>query len=46
MAQNKVIICGIDTSKLPKLTDTQSEELLKKIKEGDARAREDFIFVL
>lgn len=43
MAQNKVIICGIDTSKLPKLTDTQSEDLLKKIKEGDARAREDFI---
>ncbi len=39
----KVIICGIDTSSLKKLTAKESEELLLKIKEGDSEAREKFI---
>ncbi len=39
----KVIICGIDTSSLTKLTLRESEELLLKIKEGDEKAREKFI---
>lgn len=39
----KVVICGVDTSTLPKLNQSESEELLYKIKQGDERAREDFI---
>ncbi len=38
----KVDICGIDTSNLLKLTQTQSQELLLKIKEGDKKAKETF----
>ncbi len=43
MALNKVEICGLDTSKLPKITQTKSRELLLKIKDGDNEAREEFI---
>ncbi len=43
MALNKVDICGLDTSSLPRLTQQQSRELLLKIKGGDAEAREEFI---
>lgn len=39
----KVEICGVDTSGLPLLTAKESEELLKKLKEGDRAAREKFI---
>lgn len=39
----KVVICGIDTSALPKLTRSQSETLLKKIANGDNDARTYFI---
>ena len=38
----KVEICGIDTSKLVKLTNKESEKLLIKIKEGDREARNMF----
>ena len=38
----KVEICGIDTSKLVKLTNKESERLLLKIKEGDKEARNVF----
>ncbi len=38
----KVEICGIDTSKLIRLTQKESEELLLRIKEGDSEAREIF----
>lgn len=38
----KVEICGIDTSKLVKLTNKESERLLIKIKEGDKEARNVF----
>jgi RNA polymerase sporulation-specific sigma factor len=39
----KVVICGINTSLLPKITDEQSEILLKKVAQGDEKAREEFI---
>ncbi len=40
---NKVVICGVDTSKLPILNEQQAEELMKKIKQGDKKAKEQFI---
>lgn len=40
---NKVIICGVDTSKLPVLKPEEAKELMKKIKEGDKEAKEQFI---
>ena len=40
---NKVVICGIDTSKLPKATNQELVELMKKIKKGEENAREQFI---
>ena len=43
MYNNKVIICGVDTSKLPLLKEAQKEELLKKAKAGDRAAREELI---
>lgn len=43
MALNKVEICGLDTSKLPKITQSESRELLSRIKAGDNTAREEFI---
>jgi RNA polymerase sporulation-specific sigma factor len=43
MPVNKVEICGVNTSKLPVLTDKQQRELLAKIKKGDEKAREEFI---
>ena len=41
--KQKVEICGMDTSSLKRLTFRESEELLMKIKEGDEKAREEFI---
>ena len=40
---NKVVICGVDTSGLPKLTAKENEELMRALKHGDAAAREKFI---
>lgn len=40
---NKVVICGIDTSKLPKATNQELVELMKRIKKGEENAREQFI---
>lgn len=40
---SKVVICGINTATLPHLTDERSLELLTKIKNGEKRAREEFI---
>ncbi len=39
----KVEICGVDTAGLPKLTAKENEELMVKIKQGDKKAREEFI---
>ncbi len=43
MLLNKVEICGVDTSKLPVLTNAQMLELFKRIHAGDTIAREEFI---
>ena len=43
MALNKVEICGVDTSKLPVLGSEEKEELFRRIKEGDRKARERYI---
>lgn len=39
----KVVICGVDTSGLPLLSNAEQEELLKKLKAGDAASRDKFI---
>ena len=43
MYKNKVIICGVDTSKLPILKEKEKERLLKEVKNGDNSAREELI---
>ena len=40
---NKVEICGVNTSKLPILSNEEKNELFEKIKQGDLEARERFI---
>lgn len=40
--QKKVVICGINTSTLPRLSEEESRELLIKISQGDTNAREVF----
>ena len=40
---NKVEICGVNTSKLPILSNEEKKKLLEKIKNGDTEAREKFI---
>lgn len=40
---NKVEICGVNTSKLPVLTNTQMRELFTKMQNGDRDAREKLI---
>ena len=43
MALNKVEICGVNTAKLPILSNEEKVELFKRIKEGDRGAREKYI---
>lgn len=43
MALNKVEICGVNTSKLPMLTDEEKDFLFERIKAGDENARELYI---
>ncbi|MBR5923561.1 MAG: RNA polymerase sporulation sigma factor SigG [Clostridia bacterium] len=43
MYMNKVVICGVDTSKLPLLKEAENKELLKSAKSGDKMAREKLI---
>ncbi|MFZ5965838.1 MAG: RNA polymerase sporulation sigma factor SigG [Bacillota bacterium] len=43
MHSNKVEICGVNTSKLPVLTNAEMRQLFKKIHAGDMSAREKFI---
>lgn len=40
---DKVVICGVETAGLPKLSQKESEELMLKLKAGDETAREKFI---
>ena len=44
MSNTKVVICGVDTSKIPKLKHSEMEKLMEKIKQGDKQAKQDFIF--
>ena len=43
MHVSKVEICGVNTAKLPVLTNDQMQKLFVKIKAGDMMAREEFI---
>ena len=43
MMQGKVEICGVNTSKLPLLKNTEKEELFKRIEEVDMSARREYI---
>lgn len=40
---NKVVISGVDTSKLPILSNDEKNELLRRIKKGDRKAKERFV---
>ena len=43
MAQGKVEICGVNTSKLPLLKESEKEALLLRVKDGDLSAKEEYI---
>ena len=43
MALNKVMICGVNTAKLPLLTDDEKTELFIQIEQGNEEAREQLI---
>lgn len=43
MALNKVVICGVNTAKLPLLTNEEKNELFIRIEQGDRQAREQLI---
>ncbi len=43
MAQGKVEICGVNTSRLPLLKAEEKEELFQRIEAGDMEAREQYI---
>ncbi len=43
MAGYKVEICGVNTAKLPLLTNDEKDALFKRILEGDMEAREQYI---
>ncbi len=40
---NKVEICGVNTSKLPTLTNEEKQRLFEEIKKGNTVAREEFV---
>ena len=42
MALNKVEICGVNTAKLPSLSNEQRAKLFERIKEGDMEARNEY----
>ena len=39
----KVEICGVNTAKLPSLSAQETDELLRRVKEGDQSARERLV---
>lgn len=43
MYHNKVVICGVNTSKLKVLTEAEKKALLQRMKQGDAEARQEMI---
>jgi RNA polymerase sporulation-specific sigma factor len=44
MLNNKVEICGVDTSKLPVLKAEEKKELFERVLAGDQKAREQYIY--
>ena len=44
MALKKVEICGVNTSKLPVLSEEEKEELFEKLQKGDMVARAKYIY--
>lgn len=43
MVQGKVEICGVNTSRLPVVKGSQQEQFFERIKQGDERARQEYI---
>ena len=43
MQYHKVEICGVNTAKLKVLPESEKIRLLKRIKEGDTKAREELV---
>ena len=43
MYSGKVVICGVDTSKLPVLKEAEKEELIRRVKNGEETARNALI---
>ncbi len=43
MALNRVMICGVNTSKLPILSEDEKNQLFDRIEQGDMKARQTFI---
>lgn len=43
MYNNRVVICGVDTAKLPVLREKEKNELLVRVKQGDKAARDELI---
>ncbi len=41
--QGKVEICGVNTARLPVLKSAETDELLRRVRSGDKRAREELI---
>ena len=39
---HKVIVCGLDTSKLPKITNKEADELLLKIKRDNDETAKNY----
>ena len=44
MYYNKVEICGVNTAKLKTLSDEEKQDLMKKTKQGDMKAREKLFY--
>lgn len=43
MPYNKVVICGVNTAKLPLLSEDEKNRLFDRMEQGDMSAREEFI---
>ena len=43
MYHSKVVLCGINTSKLTVLTEEEKKTLMKRVREGDESARQEMI---
>jgi RNA polymerase sigma-70 factor, sigma-B/F/G subfamily len=44
MIYNKVEICGVNTSKLPILSNDEKKQLFERIQKGDKQARQEYIY--